>query len=204
VLVYVEYISRRPNVSLAHFQAIAQRSQGGWAEQYETDQLLLNLGRTWRVGPEPEYVAVWCSPEAGIERLTYWERAFGSGEADVLEKPMEVAARLDRAGCYEPLLEPSAHKGGRYYAEYFDFATGANREDVARYFHARRERNGLALPVVIDRIGKLGPDPRGLAFWVLSSYSDLDDLAREVDAEPGAPIRLVTAALYAELGEEVL
>jgi hypothetical protein len=204
VFVYVEYISRRPNVALADFRAIARRSQGGWAEQYERDKLLLNVGRTWRVGPEPEYVAVWCSYDAGIERLADWERAFGSGDADSLEKPMELAARLDRAGCYEPLLEPSAHRGGRYYAEYFDFADGTTREEIADYFDARRERSELKLPVLIDRIGKLGPDPRGLAFWVLSSYADLDRLAREVDEEPGAPIRLVTSALYAELGEEVL
>ena len=204
MFVYVEYISRRPNVALADFRAIAIRSQGGWAEQYGPDKLLLNVGRTWRVGPEPEYLAVWCSCDAGIERLADWERAFGSGEADSFEKPMELAARLDRAGCYEPLLDPSAHRGGRYYAEYFDFVGDSTRAEVADYFRARRASNQLELPVLIDRIGKLGPDPRGVAFWVLSSYADLDRLAREVDEEPGAPIRLVTSALYAELGEEVL
>ncbi len=204
MLIYIEYISRRPNVSLAHFHSIASRSQGGWADSYAADQLLLNIGRTWRLGPEPEYVAVWYTPGAQLERLNDWERAFGSGEADSLEKPMELAARLDRAGCYDPLLEPTAHSGGRYYGEYFDFAAGASRADVTAYFRSRQERCGLELPVLVDRIGTLGPDPRGVAFWALQSYGDLNTLAREVADDPEAPIALVTSALYAELGEEVL
>jgi hypothetical protein len=111
VLVHVEYISRRPQVSLAHFHAIAGEAQGGWAGANADDRLILNLGRTWRVGPEPEYLAVWFSPAAGLERLGGWEQAFSSGMADRFEKPMELAARIDEARCYEPLLtsEPRLH-----------------------------------------------------------------------------------------------
>jgi hypothetical protein len=204
VFVYIEYISRRPSASLDHFRSIAGRSQGGWAESYSADRLLLNVGRTWRIGPEPEYLAAWYTPDSGLERLGDWERAFASGEADVLEKPMELAARLDRAGCYDPLLEPTAHQGGRYYAEYFDFAPHATREAVVEWFTRRRDRHGLTLPLLLDRIGTLGPDPRGLAFWALGSYADLEPLARELTGDEAAPIRVVTSALYAELGEEVL
>jgi hypothetical protein len=117
---------------------------------------------------------------------------------------MELAARLDRAGCYDPPLEPSAHSGGRYYGEYFDFAPGAERSDVTEYFRARRARSGLELPLVADRIGTLGPDPRGVAFWALQSYGDLNTLAREVAEDSASPIGLVASGLYAELGDEVL
>lgn len=203
-MIYIEYISRRPGVSLDHFHSIANRSQGGWAESYSSDRLLLNLGRTWRIGREPEYLAVWHTPEAGLERIGDWEKAFSSGEADILEKPMEVAARLDVAGCYDALIEPSAHEGGRYYAEFFDFRAGATREDVKNYFLGRRSQSALELPLLVDRIGKLGPDPRGLAIWVLSSYRDLETVAREVDADEAAPVELVTASLYAQLGDEIL
>jgi hypothetical protein len=204
MLIYIEYISRRPNISLAHFHAIAQLGQDGWAGQYGADRLLLHLGRTWRIGPEPEYVAVWFTPDSGTERLDGWARAFESGEADAFEKPMEVAARLDAAGCYQPLREPEAHRGGRYYVEYFDFEPDASRDDVRGFFEARQQRNGLLLPVLVDRIGHLGPEPRGLAFWVLPSFGTLETLARECEQSEDAPIRLVTSGLYAELGQEVL
>ena len=69
MLVYIEYISRRPNISLEHFHAIAQLGQDGWAGQYGADRLLLHMGRTWRIGPEPEYVAVWLTPDSGMDRL---------------------------------------------------------------------------------------------------------------------------------------
>lgn len=203
-MIYIEYISRRPGVALDHFHAIANRSQGGWAESYAEDRLLLNLGRTWRIGREPEYLAVWYTPDAGLERIGDWEKAFSSGEADSLEKPMEVAARLDVAGCYDPLIEPSAHEGGRYYVEFFDFRAGATRDDVRSYFLDRQASGHLQLPVLVDRIGKLGPDPRGVAVWVLSSYRDLEVAAREVDADEDAPVGLVSASLYAQLGAEVL
>jgi hypothetical protein len=204
MLIYIEYISRRPNISLEHFHAIAQLGQDGWAGQYGADRLLLHLGRTWRIGPEPEYVAVWCTPDSGTDRLDYWEQAFSTGEADAFEKPMEIAARLDTAGCYEPLREPEAHRGARYYVEYFDFEEGASRTDVSGFFEARRARNGLRLPVLVDRIGHLGPEPRGLAFWVLPSYRLLETVARECEEADSPPIRLVTSGLYAELGQEVL
>lgn len=204
MLLYIEYISRRPNISLSHFHSIAQLGQDGWAGQYGADRLLLHLGRTWRIGPEPEYLAVWFTPDSGTDRLDDWERAFASGEADAFEKPMEVVARLDVAGCYEPLRDPEAHRGGRYYVEYFDFQPGASRDDVEVFFEERRRNNGLLLPVLVDLIGRLGPEPRGLAFWVLPNYGKLEKLARECEESDSPPVRLVTCGLYAELGQEVL
>src|SRR5689334_23778934 len=69
VSVYIEYISRRPGVPLQSFHAIAGPGQGRWAGQYPEDRLILNIGRTWRLGPEPEYLAVWHTPGKGVERL---------------------------------------------------------------------------------------------------------------------------------------
>jgi hypothetical protein len=204
MLVYIEYISRRPGIALEHFHAVATLGQTGWADQYGQDRLLLHLGRTWRIGPEPEYLAVWLTPDSGTDRLGDWERVFASGEADTFEKPTEVVARLDRAGCYKPLLPASAHRGGRYYVEYFDVNPGFSGDDARRFFEERRASNGLELPVLVDRIGTLGPDPRGLAFWVLPDYGVLESVAREVESAAEAPISVVTSGVYAELGQEVL
>ena len=55
----------------------------------------------------------------------------------------------------------------------------------------------------IDRVGHLGPDPRGLAFWGAPSYGALDAIARELDGVE-SPIRLVDAALYNDFGAETL
>ena len=40
MLVYIEFISRRPGISIEHFHAIAGAGQTGWAKQYGDDELL--------------------------------------------------------------------------------------------------------------------------------------------------------------------
>jgi hypothetical protein len=203
LLVYIEYISRRPGVSLEAFHEVAGRGQTGWAGEYGEDQLLLNLGRTWRIGPEPEYVAVWYNAAAGVERIAEWERIFTSGEAAHFEEPFKLAARIDAAGCYEPLLDPVAGRGGPYYAELFEAAPDVSRDAIRSFFEERRSRSGLELNLLVERIGRLGPDPSCLAVWTVPSYGTLETVSRELDGV-SEPIRLVNAALYADLGEEIL
>jgi hypothetical protein len=203
LLVYIEYISRRPGVSLEAFHEVAGRGQTAWAGEYGDDQLVLNVGRTWRMGPEPEYVAVWYNAAAGMERIAEWERIFTSGEAAQFEEPFKLAARIDAAGCYEPLLDPVPGTGGPYYAEFFEPAPGASGDAVRSFFDQRRARTGLELNLLVERIGRLGPDPPGLAVWTLPSYDALETIARELDGV-AEPVCLVTAALYADLGREIL
>jgi hypothetical protein len=203
-LIYIEFISRRPGVALEAFHAVAGGGQTGWAGDYDDDVPLLNLGRTWRMGPEPEYLTAWYSPSAGLERLDEWERIFKAGDAASFEEPFRLAARIDRSGAYEPLLEPVAGTLGRYYAEFFDVAPGATRDDVRALYEERAARHSeLELNLLIDRIGHLGPDPRGLAFWGAPSYGALDAIARELEGIE-QPIRLVTTALYNDFGAETL
>jgi hypothetical protein len=203
-LIYIEFISRRPGVALEAFHAVAGGGQEGWAGDYDADVAVLNLGRTWRMGLEPEYLTAWYSPSAGLERLDEWERIFKAGDAARFEEPFRLAARIDRAGIYEPLLDPVAGTLGRYYAEFFDVAAGATRDDVRALYEERAKRHSeLELNLLIDRVGALGPDPRGLAFWGAPSYAALDAIARELDGADH-PIRLVTAALYNDFGAETL
>ena len=56
---------------------------------------------------------------------------------------------------------------------------------------------------VVDRIGKLGPDPRGLAVWGVPSWGAVTEIARDLDGAE-EPIRLVTASFYADFGQEQL
>ncbi len=57
------------------------------------------------------------------------------------------------------------------------------------------------LNLAADRVGMLGPDPRGVAFWQLPCYDALNVICREL-AGASAPIRLVRAGVYAEIGSE--
>jgi hypothetical protein len=208
VAVYVEYISRRPGIALDGFHQIAGAGQAGWASRYDVDVLILNVGRTWRLGSEPEYIAIWHSPTRGLERLGEWHDVFESHEADDLELVFNAVGRIDEAGFYDALIEPVAGRGGPlYYAEFFDLAHGAVRDDVTTWFAERVRRNSdLTLNIVADRVGRLGPNPRGFAFWQLPSYEPLEAIARELqDADDaGVPIRLERAGLYADIGHEIL
>jgi hypothetical protein len=218
-VIYIEFTSRRPQpgvrengqgtLALESFESELQRfhravlaGQSGWENAWSDDQMILSLGRTWRLGPEPEYMTVWHTPTAGLERIDEWDKVFRSGEADELEKPFRELARIERAGCYEALLEPKRQKDGIYYAEFFE-PVGSN--DAIRMLYAQRAKAhaNLTLALCIVRIGKLAPDPGGLAVWTVPSYGALAAIARELDGTR-EPVRLTTAGVYNDVGREIL
>lgn len=203
-LVYIEYISRRPGVSLEAFHSLAGHGQSGWAGENPQEVLLANLGRTWRTGPEPEYLAFWYTPGQGLDRFDDWERIFRSGDADEFEEPFKLAARIDRAGSYDPLIEPTPVSTERVYIEFFDIAEGSTRDEVRAAYEQRAGAHPeLELNFVLDRIGRLGPDPGGLAVWGLPSWAHLEQIARDLDGVD-TPVRLVNAGMYSEFGKETL
>ena len=218
-MVYIEFTSRRPQpgvrendqgaLALESFESQLQRfhravlaGQSGWENSWSDDQMILSMGRTWRLGPEPEYMTVWHTPTAGLERLDEWDKVFRSGEADELEKPFRELARIERAGCYEALLEPQRQKDGIYYAEFFE-PVGSNDEIRGLYTKRAKAHANLTLALCIVRIGKLAPDPGGLAVWTLPSYGALAAIARELD-NTIEPVRLTTAGVYNDVGREIL
>ena len=178
--------------------------------------MILSIGRTWRLGPEPEYLTVWHTPSAGLGRIDDWDKIFRSGEADEIEKPFREVARIERAGCYEPLLDPtrpSAAGAGTtdanlraknriYYAEFFE-PTGERGEIRELYAKRAASHSDLTLALCAVRIGKLAPDPGGLAVWTLPSYGALAAIARELDGL-SEPVRLETAGVYNDVGQEIL
>jgi hypothetical protein len=204
MLVYLEFVSRRPGIGLHEFHTVIGGGQTGWSGDYAEDVAVLNVGRSWRMGPEPEYLTAWYSPHAGIDRIDEWERVFRSGDADAYEEPFRLAGRIDRAGCYDPLLEPVVGSKGKYYAEWFDVAPGADHDAVRTFYEQRRGSHGdKELNLLVDRIGALGPDPRGLAVWGIDTWGAVESIARELDGLDD-PVRLVTASFYADFGEEQL
>lgn len=200
-LVYIEYISRLPGIDLETFRAQAAQGQEGWDSGYE-DELVLSVGRTWRLGPDPGYMTVWHTPTAGLDRINAWDRIFRSGEADDLEQPFFQVARIDVAGCYDPLLEPVPARNGTYYAEFF---AAHDTADAVRSFYKSRAKQHpeFTLNLLVQRIGKLAPEPGGLAVWTIPDFAALDSVATELDGV-NAPVRLFAAGTYADFGREIL
>ena len=201
-MIYIEYISRRRDVDIATFHRVANASQAGWGDSYAEDRLVLNLGRTWRLGPEPEYIGVWYSPGAGLERLDGWDEIFRGGSVSHLERPFHDVARIDAAGCYVPLSEPVAARDGVYYAE---FLRPVGDSGAITEFFALRAAQRPALPLLLlaQRIGRLAPEPGGLAIWRLPNLAALSEIAEDLD-DVDQPVALVTAGVYHDLGQEIL
>jgi hypothetical protein len=201
-MIYIEYISRRPGVELVKFHEAMRKGQEGWDASYGEDQLVWVGARTWRMGPEPQYFGVWYSPGFGFERIDVWDRIFRSGEADHLEDPFQEVARIDVAGCYEPLLEPVRVRDGSYYAEFF--RTDGPVSTVREFYEERARRHRrFALNLLVHRIGRLGPEPGGLAVWTLPNFGALAEIAQELD-QVHEPVKLVTAGTYVDVGKEIL
>jgi hypothetical protein len=204
VLLYVEFISRRWDATLEEFHRRAGRAQDMWAEEYGDDQMVLNLGRTWRIGPEPEYVCVWSSPAHGLERIDDWERLFAAGAHDAVNTEFDAVARIDRAGCYTALIPPVPGRTGRYYMEWFDVVDGSSPPQIREHFeHRARAHHELELNVVGLPLGPMAPGSRAFAAWGLPNFGAAEALATSPE-EPTSPIRVVDASLYADFGKEQL
>jgi len=200
-LIYIEYFSRLPGVDLETFRRQAAQGQEGWNSGYE-DELILSVGRTWRLGPDPDYMTVWHAPGANIDRIDAWDGIFRSGEADELEQPFFQVARINVAGCYSPLIEPRPGRNGTYYAEYF--RAHESDDTVTVFFQERAEQHpDFVLNLVVHRIGKLAPDPGGLAVWTIPDFAALGEFAVELN-DIHLPIELETAGTYADFGQEIL
>jgi hypothetical protein len=219
LMIYIEFTSRRaqPGIrendrgtlspepfesQLARFHRAVLAGQSGWESSWSEDQMIFSMGRTWRLGPEPEYLTVWHSPAAGLKRIDDWDEVFRSGKADEIDKPFRELARIDRAGCYDALLDPKHQRNGIYYAEFFE---PVGSHDAIRDLYTGRAaaHANLTLALCAVRIGKLAPDPGGLAVWTLPSYGALAAIARDLD-ETNGPVRLATAGVYNDIGREIL
>jgi len=204
MMVYVEYISRRPGIDLADFQATFKTVQQGWESSFSEDQLILNAARTWRLGPEPEYLTVWFSPNKTFDCLDDWERVFRARDSASYgyDSPLRRVARMDYAGCYEPLMTPIRGRTGIYYAEMFRPSEPAPA--IRRFFEERvPTHRDFTLNLLVRRFGRLAPDPGGLAIWTLPTFASLDEIVQELE-EVSEPVELVRAGIYVDVGEEVV
>ena len=170
-----------PGIDLETFRAQAAQGQEGWDSGYE-DELVLSVGRTWRLGPDPGYMTVWHTRNAwpGPDRRVGPDLSQRRGGRFALEQPFFQVARIDVAGCYDPLLEPVPARNGTYYAEFF---AAHDTADAVRSFYESRAKQHpeFTLNLLVQRIGKLAPEPGGLAVWTIPDFAALDSVATELD-----------------------
>lgn len=201
-MIYVEFIRRRADVGVREFHAGVSTGQQGWDSNHAEDQLIWSAGRTWRLGPSPEYLGVWYSPGYQLNRLDDWDRIFRSGHADHHENVFRRVARIEAAGCYRALGPPTPARGGTYYAEFFQ-PRGADPA-IQDFYRQRAERHSrFTLNLLARRIGRLAPDPGGIAVWTIPDFAALDEIATELD-DAREPVELVAAGTYADIGQEIL
>lgn len=203
MLLYVEFINRRPSISLEEFHERAGRAQGDWAGKYGEDQMILNVGRSWRLGPEPEYLCVWYTPESGLDRIDEWERLFqDSGEREHHAEFADVA-RIARAGCYVPIGEQTVATEGRYLVEWLTFDDVSDQQ-VERVFAERASRHpDLTLRSLARPFGALAPEQRGFAVWGLPTWGSADGPVQDVPRRDSG-VEVVEASLCADFGQEQL
>jgi hypothetical protein len=200
-MLYVEFIDRDRFVPVEVFRYLADQG-ASWAEG-QADQMILQLGRTLRLGPTPGYLAFWRIP--AITRADAWEAYFSSDAAfrNRRGNAMHRAIHIQRAGLYDELVAEPLSGDGYWYVEYFDVAPDLDDSAVVSPFATRRKAHPEArLCMVLRRLGFLGPDPAHLAVWALSSYEAMEPMVRA--APLTRAIQIKTAGVYRRLGEETI
>jgi hypothetical protein len=97
-LYYVEYFRRKKGVPLGEFHETVRASFRYWEENNPPDRLVLLIGRTWRMGPDPGYMAVWEVND--FQRLRDWEVSAAKKKSAGAPNVADVADMLD-SGVYE-------------------------------------------------------------------------------------------------------
>lgn len=198
-MIYVEFIKRDRHMPIEIFRALGD--QASWTDP--DDALVLNVGRTLRLGPHPAYMAFWkCK---GMARLDEWEAHFRSdaGLSDAYEMATHRAIHLIDAGCFDEIVEGPRADGGLQYVEFLDAPSATSNEAMADHFSQRARRHAPAvLNHVVRRIGLLGGPLGDMAVWTVADYAALEPLARE--AHPGGPFKPRRAGVYRAFGREIL
>jgi hypothetical protein len=164
------------------------------------DRVLLQLGRTMRLGPEPGYLCLWEIP--GLDRLDAWEAYFHSeaAQANRRSRAMHHAIQIERAGLYDALHQAGLD-ASLYVIEFWDALTIGSDEVLRSLTNRARAHPNVTMVLVIRRVGLLGPAPEGLTIWGSPSYAAAESLLRDASCPP---IALTNLGVYRYFGDEVL
>lgn len=95
---YIEYLERKPGVSQERFHEVVLASSEQWAREHPDDELLLNIGRTWRLGPNRTYMTVWRIRD--LATLARWNEEFQEPKIRDEHDEFAQVATIVEAGLY--------------------------------------------------------------------------------------------------------
>ena len=198
-MIYAEFIRRDRHMPIEIFRALGD--QASWVDP--DDDLVLNVGRTLRLGPHPAYMAFWrCK---GMARLDEWEAHFQSdaGRADAYEMATHRAIDLTHGGCLDEIVTGPRAEDGLQYIEFLDVPRAASDAALADHARTRAAAHGHAvLNHVVRRVGLIGGPLGDMIVWTVRDYVALEPLARE--RHPDGPFKPREAGVYRRFGREIL
>ena len=200
-MMYIEFIERDRFVPIELFRYLADQ-ESIWKEG-NIDKLVLQLGRTFRFGPIPSYLAFWQIPT--FDRIDVWQDYFGSDAAfrNRRSSAMHRGIHVQRAGLYDELVSQGPYDKENWYLEYFDAQASATQESVEKLFRDRAKAHSeVHLEMLLLRVGALGPEPANIAVWSAAQFKDFERLARSAPASAGASIDV--AGLYRQHWKEIV
>jgi hypothetical protein len=198
-MIYVEFIDRDSAIPIEIFRHVGNQ-QSAWVEGTD-DRMILQLGRTLRLGPTPSYLCFWEIP--GIWRLDAWEAYFHSPAAarNLRSRAMHRAIRIERAGIYDQLWRGASLESPLYVVYFCEPATGTDGELSKAYEDYMLIYPDIIPVLLVRRVGRAGPDPALLAIWGARTYVALEPLLR---SEAPSAWNVVDIGVYRTFGEEVL
>lgn len=198
-MIYLEFIERDRWVPIEVFRHIGNQDSD-WAEGAK-DRVVLQLGRTLRLGPRPSYLCLWDVPDIG--RLDVWEDYFASpaAQANPRSLAMHRSINIDRAGLYDVLHEGSPGAARLHVVEYIDPLTAGNDDITEACRRRARQHESLSLLYVLRRLGHLGPEPPLLVIWSGPTYAAAEPLLRS-PLQGGT--RTLDVGIYRSFGKETL
>ena len=98
---YIEFVEKKDGVPQQQFQEVVRMSNERWAADHPGEELVMIIGRTWRMGPKPGYMVVWRIKD--FTTFETWNAEFQKQHIlDNHGEFREVATIVD-AGVYEDL-----------------------------------------------------------------------------------------------------
>jgi hypothetical protein len=98
---YIEFVEKNEGVSQKQFQEVVRMSNERWAATHPGEELVMIIGRTWRMGPKPGYMVVWRIKD--FTNFETWNAEFQKQHILDNHGEFNEVARIVDAGVYEDL-----------------------------------------------------------------------------------------------------
>jgi hypothetical protein len=197
-MIYLELIDRDRSMPVEIFRQLGNQASD-WAEGAE-DRMILQLARSLGLGPAPTHLCFWEIPS--LARLDDWEAYFRSPAAQRNPRSLAMhrAIHIRRAGLYDVLARAPSLQAPRYLVESLD-PQDAGGDAIAAAMAERAARHPAISPLLLlQRVGRTGPDPALLAVWGAPGLAALEPILRDLAA---GPLSLLGAGLYRPFGTVV-